>query len=348
MVQSLLSIRHFTTVNWCSMEFDPFGLSMKDLSTQNVIVRSNSTGPLHTLRLPGSISPSPGAMAALAAAPHALATVAPTTWHCLLSHPGPDALSSLSRSSFIHYTSNKHEFCHACQLGKHTRLPFHSSSHRVKHPFDLIHLDLWTSSVVSVSGSKYYLVILDNFTHYLWTFPLKLKSDTFTTLSNFFAYVYTQFGRIVKAIQCDNGREFNNSTTRIFLLSNGTQLQMSCLYTSSQNGKAECIIHSVNNGIHTLLIQASLPGRYWAEGLHTATYMLNHLPTMAIQAACPHLAWFGSAASYEHLHVFGCTCYPNTATTTPHKLSHLPLGVSSWATLLTTKAIAALIFRQTA
>jgi hypothetical protein len=57
--------------------------------------------------------------------------------------------------------------------------------------FDLIHLDLWTSPVVSVSGFKYYLVILDDFTYYLWTFPLKYKPGTFTTLSNFFAYVAT-------------------------------------------------------------------------------------------------------------------------------------------------------------
>jgi hypothetical protein len=198
MVQSLLSIRRFTIDNCCSMEFDPFGLFVKDLSTRNVIVRSNSTGPLYTLRLPGSTTPSVGAMAALAATPHALAAVAPTTWHRRLGHPDPDALSSLSRSFFIHCTSNKHEFWHACQLGKHTRLPFHSSSHRAEHPFDLIHLDLWTSPVISVSGSKYYLVILEDFTHYLWTFPLKLKSDTFTTLSNFFAYVSTSSAGLSK------------------------------------------------------------------------------------------------------------------------------------------------------
>jgi hypothetical protein len=33
MVQSLFSIRCFTTDNWCSIEFDPFGLSVKDLTT---------------------------------------------------------------------------------------------------------------------------------------------------------------------------------------------------------------------------------------------------------------------------------------------------------------------------
>jgi hypothetical protein len=96
---------------------------------------------------------------------------------------------------------------------------------------------------------------------------------------------------------------------------------MSCPYTSLQNGKVERIIHSVNNVILTLLIQASLSGRYWVEELHIATYMLNHLSTTAIQAACPHIALFGSAPSYEHLRVFGCTCYPNTAATALHKLS---------------------------
>jgi hypothetical protein len=133
-----------------------------------------------------------------------------------------------------------------------------------------------------VPGSKYYLVILDDYTHYLWTFPMKLKSDTFTTLSHFFAYVSTQFGRTIKAIQCDNGREFDNSFTRFFLLSNGTQLRMSCPYTSPQNGKAEHIIRSVNNVICTSLIQASLPGCYWVKGHHTTTYLLNRLPTTVI------------------------------------------------------------------
>jgi hypothetical protein len=42
-VQNFLSVRRFTTDNWCSLEFDPFGLSVKDLTTRNVIAMSNST-----------------------------------------------------------------------------------------------------------------------------------------------------------------------------------------------------------------------------------------------------------------------------------------------------------------
>jgi hypothetical protein len=71
-VQSLLFVRRFTTDNWCSMEFDPFGLSVKDLTTRNVIVRSNSVGPLYTMHLPGSVTPS----SVIAAT---LTVVAPTT-----------------------------------------------------------------------------------------------------------------------------------------------------------------------------------------------------------------------------------------------------------------------------
>jgi hypothetical protein len=242
------------------MEFDPFDLSVKDLTTKNVILRSNSTGPLYTMRLPISFT-SPSTVVA-AVATTAATIVTPTTWHRRLGHPGPDTLSSLCRSSFINYKSSPHELCHACQLGKHTRLPFASSKHRAEKPFDLVHLDLWTSPIVSVSGYKYYLVILDDCTHYLCTFPLKLKSDTFTTLSNFFAYVSTQFGCTVKAIQCDNGREFDNSSTRTFLLTKDALLRMSCPYTSPQNGKAERIIRSINNVIRTLLFQVNLPGRY--------------------------------------------------------------------------------------
>jgi hypothetical protein len=60
--------------------------------------------------------------------------------------------------------------CHACQLGRHTRLPFHTSFSRAEQAFDLVHCDLWTFPVLSLSGYKYYLVILDDFSHFYGLF----------------------------------------------------------------------------------------------------------------------------------------------------------------------------------
>jgi hypothetical protein len=44
-IQNLLSVCRFTTDNWCSIEFDLLGLSVKDLSTRNMITRCNSSSP---------------------------------------------------------------------------------------------------------------------------------------------------------------------------------------------------------------------------------------------------------------------------------------------------------------
>jgi hypothetical protein len=165
-IQNLLSIRRFTTDNWCSMEFDPFGLSVKDLATRNVLTRCNSSGALYTMRLPSRSTPSP--CAALAAALVASAS----TWHRRLRHPGVDALSKLSSDSSVICFKRSHDFCQACQLGRHTRMPFVSSTSCADNNFDLIHCDLWISPVVSVSGYKYYLVILDDCSHFVWTFSL--------------------------------------------------------------------------------------------------------------------------------------------------------------------------------
>jgi hypothetical protein len=128
---------------------------------------------------------------------------------------------------------------------------------------------------------QYYLVVVDDFSHYSWTFPLRAKSDAFPTILHFFAWVSTQFGLTIKVVQCDNGREFDNSTSCAFFLSHGVQLCMSCPY-SSQNGKAKRMIRTTTETMR-ILLQASLPTRFWPESLHTSTYLLNRLPSAACQ-----------------------------------------------------------------
>jgi hypothetical protein len=224
-IQNLFFIHHFTTDNWCSIEFDPFGLSVKDLSTQNMIIRCNCSGPLYTMCLPSHPAPS-----SHVAPPFAIVASVSTLYR-RLDHPGVDILSKLSNDSSVICSRRTHDLCHACQLGCHTYLHFISSNSHTNNNFDLIHYNLWTSPIVSIFGYKYYLVILDDDSHFVWTFPLRVKSDTFPTLSKKFAYVSTQFGRTIKVGQCDNGREFDNASSRAFFATNEVILWMSCLYT---------------------------------------------------------------------------------------------------------------------
>jgi hypothetical protein len=108
-----------------------------------------------------------------------------STWYRRLAHPGVDTISKLSNASSVICSRRTHELRHACQLCCHTRISFVSSASRENNNFDLIHCDLWTSPIVSISGCKYYLVILDDHSHFVWIFPLRVKYDTFLTLSIF-------------------------------------------------------------------------------------------------------------------------------------------------------------------
>jgi hypothetical protein len=114
-----------------------------------------------------------------------------STWHRCLGHPDVDVILKLSDDSSVVCSRRTHDLCHACLLGHHIRLAFVSSNSHADNNFDLIHCDLWTSPVVSISSYKYYLVILDDHFHFVWTFPLRDKSDIFLLCQFFFAYVST-------------------------------------------------------------------------------------------------------------------------------------------------------------
>lgn len=248
-------------------------------------------------------------------------------WHRRLGHPSSSSLSRISQDLAIscNKPSDGSSVCEVCQLGKQPRLPFSSSSSFTTVPFQLIHCDLWTSPVTSFSGYKYYLIVVDDYSHYSWSFPLVNKSDTASTFQRFFAYVKTQFDKIIQCVQCDNGGEFLNTHLRSFFSVNGVSFRLSCPHTSPQNGKAERMLRTTNDVIRTLLVQANLPPDFWVEALHTATHLLNIRPSRSIHHATPHFRLFGQVPTYNHLRSFGCLCYPNVYATTAHKLQ--PLSV---------------------
>ncbi|KAK1692863.1 hypothetical protein QYE76_009560 [Lolium multiflorum] len=71
--------------------------------------------------------------------------------------------------------------------------------------------------------------------------------DVATTLTAFFAFVFTQFGRPIHALQTDNGKEFDNITIRSLLATHGAVFRLTCPYTSSQNGRAERMLRTLND-----------------------------------------------------------------------------------------------------
>nr|GEZ67180.1 ribonuclease H-like domain-containing protein [Tanacetum cinerariifolium] len=81
---------------------------------------------------------------------------------------------------------------------------------------------------------------------------------------------------------------------------------------------SELMIRTINNLICTLLIKAHLPPNHWTETLNMAIYLLNILPSRAINNEIPFTHLFGVQPDYSILRVFRCLCYPHIDTN--HKL----------------------------
>lgn len=206
----------------------------------------------------------------------------------------------------------------ACQLGKHVKLSFTSSTSVLLFPFELIHSDVWISLIKSLSGVKYYVIFVDDFSHYVWVYSICAKSDVFDKFVHVRNFFNKQFNMDIKYFQCYNGGEYGNHKFHTFFSQNGIVLCFSCPHTSQQNGKAECMLCTLNNVIHTLLFLARLPPAYWTRSLHMAVYLINILPSTSLHNETPFYKLYHKHPSYDHLYVFGCLCYPYTNAS--HKL----------------------------
>lgn len=196
LVKNLIYVRKFTTDNIASVEFDPFGFSVHNLQTGTKIMRCDSSGDLYPIFTNTRVIPPISS---------SFTAFSPDLWHRRLGHSGAAIFRSLCTNKLIACNKARQSFCSSCPLGKHSKLPFKDSMSFTLFPFDIIHSDLWTSPIASSSGHYYYVLFLDDFSKFLWTYPITTKSQVTSLLKTFHNNIKTQFERNIKTLQCDNG-----------------------------------------------------------------------------------------------------------------------------------------------
>ena len=65
---------------------------------------------------------------------------------------------------------------------------------------------------------------------------------------------------------------------------------------------------------HSMLAEAKLPRRFWAEAVATAVYLRNRSPTTAVKGMTPFEALIGEKPRVDTLRVFGCLAYAHIPT----------------------------------
>ncbi|KAL2242415.1 UNVERIFIED_CONTAM: Retrovirus-related Pol polyprotein from transposon RE1 [Sesamum indicum] len=229
-------------------------------------------------------------------------------WHQRLGHTSPDVMKHIES---LHIPEpDKNHVCSVCPLAKQTRLPFGCSQSSTDSCFELIHIDIWGPyRQATLSGARYVLTIVDDFSRATWTFLLNHKSQTLHTLTVFFAQILTQFGCKIKTVRTDNGSEFVNSSCAFFFQNAGVCHQRSCTHTPQQNGVVERKHRHLLQVARALMFQSYLPNQFWGDSILTATHIINKLPTSTLNWKSPFEVLYKSPPTYESLKTFGCLCF---------------------------------------
>ncbi|KAE8217395.1 hypothetical protein CF319_g8508 [Tilletia indica] len=235
-------------------------------------------------------------------------------WHERLAHSGWSTLSTLAQNSvglpkLFGKSMNIGQWlrCITCAMMNIRRSPFYRSTTITTRALELVHADL-TGRVIckSLGGAEYLAVLVDDFTHMVWTIPLRQKSDFVKEFIKWRDEVVPLKGPI-GCLRTDGGGEFNN--TKLKLALGGARHEMSCPYTSQQNGVAERQVGIIKNAMRPLLYGRQLPLQYWAEAASTAAYIRNRCPSSTLKGKTPFEAWHGTQPQLQNLRVFGCLAF---------------------------------------
>jgi transposase InsO family protein len=162
------------------------------------------------------------------------------TWSCW-----DDESSQTSKGEHIlglkKFILTKDRICSACQAGKQVGVHHpHKNIITVERSLELLHMDLFGSiAYISIDGSKYYLMIVNDYSCFTWVFFLQEKYQTQETLKRFLRRAQNEFRLKIKKIISDNGTEFKNSQIEGFLEEEGIKHKFSSPYTPQQNGVLE-------------------------------------------------------------------------------------------------------------
>ena len=122
--------------------------------------------------------------------------------------------------------------------------------------------------------------------------------------------IETQTGRKIKRLRSDNGGEYKSDPFQKICQDAGIVRHFTVPGTPQQNGVAERMNRTLVDKVRCMLSQSGLSKAFWGEAIAYASYVINRLPTSALDGKTPKEVWSGQPVSdYNSLHIFGCPAY---------------------------------------
>nr|KYP41105.1 Retrovirus-related Pol polyprotein from transposon TNT 1-94 [Cajanus cajan] len=165
-----------------------------------------------------------------------------------------------------------------------------------------------------------YIMEMSNLASKLKALKLELSDDLLVHL--FLISLPTQFGQfkvsyntqkdkwtlnelISHYVQEEERQQREKTELALFLRECGIAPQYTMPGKPSMNGVAERRNRTLKDMVRSMISHSSLPESLWGEALKTAVYILNRVPSKAVNKT-PYELWTGKRPSLKHLHIWGC------------------------------------------
>jgi transposase InsO family protein len=173
----------------------------------------------------------------------------------------------------------------------------------------------------TTAGNRYFLLIADDFSRYMWVVLLKRKDQALQAFRIVKMAAKVEAEAKLKALHTDRGGEFNSNEFKTFCEAHGIQRYLTVPYSPQQNGVVERRNQTVVAMGRSMMKSKDMPGRLWGEAVSTAVDLLNRTPTKSVVRMTPYEAWYGRKPSVDHLRTFGCMAHVKMVAGHTSKLS---------------------------
>ncbi|KAE8181687.1 hypothetical protein CF335_g8852, partial [Tilletia laevis] len=208
-------------------------------------------------------------------------------------------------------------FCEACAQGKMHHTPHERvlDDDRAQRALELIHSDIFgptrMKDALALGGYRFGLVIVDDFTKFVWIIPLRFKSDAIEALKTFHRNMTSQYPNLrISRVRTDNALEFKASELQRYWDSSGVKHELAPRYSPQSNGVAERNVRTITEMTRTMLIAAKLPSFFLPAAAGYAAHIKNRVTAASLSdETTPFEQLNGKKPPARSFKPFGCTAW---------------------------------------
>ena len=172
------------------------------------------------------------------------------------------------------------KLCEACIYGKHHKLSFNKSKEKspIMRSLFNVHSDVCDPiTPPTIDDKRYFVIYIDEYTHYCVTYLIAHKSDVFSTFKDFTEKSQTHFNLRIANLYVDNAKEYFSNEMKQYCVNNGTSFHPTIPYTPELNGMSERMNRTIVEKARSMIKDAKLPQQFWGEAVLTATKLIKFL-----------------------------------------------------------------------